>query len=172
MAYMPRDAKWFLARLVEEFLVEGHKRNIVHINYVLMEAKTPSEAYRKAIQLGKRSNSRWKNPRGETVTHRFLGLQELDVIHDPLEHGCEIMFIERLGMSRAGTRKLVRRKSELEAFLPIRSRPARPDYSSEEIMDMVAKELKRRKTAEPSAAPSRRPARRRTIRTSRKGGGR
>jgi hypothetical protein len=78
------------------------------------------------------------------VTHRFLGLRDLDVIHDPLEHGCEIMFFERLGMTAANTRKLVRKKLELEAFLPIRPRDGRPDYSSKEIMNKVAQELKKR----------------------------
>jgi hypothetical protein len=96
------------------------------------------------MQLGKRANSRWRNPKGELVTHRFLGLRDLDVIHDPLEHGCEIMYEERLGMTRANTRKLVRKKRDLEAFLPVRPRPNRPDYSSKEIMDMVARELKKR----------------------------
>jgi hypothetical protein len=155
MAYIPRNAEWFLAELVEEFRVEGHRRNVVHINYVLIKARTPLEAYRKAMQLGKMANSRWKNPKGEIVTHRFLGLRELDVIHDPLEHGCEIMYLERLGMTRANTRKLVRKKGELEAFLPVRPRPNRPDYSSKEIMDMVAEELKKQETAQ-TALPRRR----------------
>ena len=144
MAYIPKDAEWFLAQLVEEFRIQGHKRIVVHINYVLIQAKTPAEAYRKAIELGKRANNKWKNPKGEMVTHKFLGLRDLDVIHDPLEHGCEIMFIERLGMSNSGLHKLVRKKNQLEAFLPIRGRVGRPDYSSKEILDMIAKELKKR----------------------------
>jgi hypothetical protein len=131
MAYMPKDTKWFLAQLVQEFRVHGHKRNIVHINYVLIRAKKPAEAYRKTIALGKRVNIKYKNPEGETVTSRFVGLRDLDAVFEPLEDGCEIMFIERLGMSKSGLRKLVRNKGELEAFLPIRERRGRPDYSSE-----------------------------------------
>ena len=156
MAYVPKDAEWFLAQLVEEFRVQGHRRNVVHINYVLIKAGTPSEAYRKAMQLGKPANSRWRNPKGELVTHRFLGLRDLDVIHDPLEHGCEIMFFERLGMTAANTRKLVRKRRELEAFQPIRPRDNRPDYSSKEIMDRVAQELKRRNAGKPTALTRRR----------------
>jgi hypothetical protein len=139
MAYIPKDAEWFLAELVEEFVVHGYKRNAVHINYVLIQARTPDEAYSKAIKLGRQHQGTWKNPAGQTVTHRFVGLRDLDVIYDPLEHGCEIMFIERLGLSRAGLRKLVRKKKQLEAFrpVPIRRRRGRPDYSSKEILDMV-----------------------------------
>jgi len=143
MAFIPENARWFLAQHVAEIRVQRHKRNVVHINYVLIQAKGPQEAYRKAIELGKRGNTKYKNPDGETVTIRFLGLRDLDVIHDPLEHGCEIMFSERLGMTRAGIRRLLRKKAELEAFLPVRNRPSRPCYASKEIMDEVAKELAR-----------------------------
>ena len=148
MAYIPRDAEWFLAQHVEEIRVQGSKRNIVHINYVLVQAKNPREAYRKAIELGKRGNLRYKNPAGKTVTIRFVGLRDLDVIHDTLEHGCEIMFKERVGITKSGLRKLVRKKKELEAFLPVRDRPTRPDYSSKEIMDEVASRLKNNEGAE------------------------
>jgi hypothetical protein len=141
MAFIPENAQWFLAQHVEEIPVQRHKRNVVHINYILIQAKNPQEAYRKAIELGKRGNAKYKNPDGETVTIRFLGLRDLDVIHDPLEHGCEIMFSERLGMTRAGIRKLLRKKAELEAFLPIRNRPGRPCYASKEIIDKVAEKL-------------------------------
>jgi len=156
MAYVPKDAEWFLAQLVEEFRVQGHKRNVVHINYVLIQAKTPPEAYRKAMQLGKVSNNRWKNPKGEDVTHRFLGLRNLDVIYDPLEHGGEIMYNERLGMSRTALRKFVRKRNELEAFLPVGSTKGRPDFSSKEIMDMVAIRLKKRIRAEQARRKRRR----------------
>jgi hypothetical protein len=141
MAFIPKDAQWFLAQHVEEIRMQKHKRNVVHINFVLIRATTPEEAYRKAIELGKRGNARYKNPNGETVTIRFLGLRDLDVIHDSLEHGCEIMFSERLGMTKTGIRKLLRKKAELAAFLPIRNRPGRPSYASKEIMDEVAKRL-------------------------------
>jgi hypothetical protein len=145
MAYIPKDAQWFLAQHVEEIRVQGHKRNIVHINYVLIRARTPKDAYQKALILGKRGNAKYKNPEGKNVTVRFLGLRDLDVIPFPLEHGCEIMFTERLGVTEAGIRRLVRKKSELEAFLPIRERPGRPNYASRAVMDEFAREMAGRK---------------------------
>lgn len=156
MAYVPRDAEWFLAQLVEKLQIQGRKRNAVHINYVLIRASTPSEAYQKAIELGRRANGTWKNPDGRRVQRRFVGLRDLDVICEPLEQGCEIMSVERLGLSRTGLRKLVRKKSELEVFLPIRPRRGRPDYSSKEILEMAAKEIKSEKTAEPRGSRQRR----------------
>lgn len=156
MAYVPKDAEWFLAQLVEEFRVQGRRRNAVHINYVLIRANTPAEAYRKAIKLGRQANQTWKNSDRKRVSHRFVGLRDLDVIYEPLEHGCEIMSVERLGLSPTGLRRLVRSKSELEAFLPIRSRKGRPDYSSKEVLEMAAKEIKREESAEPPASRQRR----------------
>jgi Domain of unknown function (DUF4288) len=141
MAYVPKDAQWFLCQHVEEIRVQRHKRSIVHINYVLIQAKTPNEAYRKAIELGKEANMTYKNRAGETVTIRFLGLRNLDVIHDALEHGCEIMFYEHVGMTKAGIEKLVRKKEQLEVFLPVRKGRSVPDYASKDIMDELARQL-------------------------------
>ncbi len=145
MAYIPDNAKWFLAELVHEIQVQGSKRNVVHINYTLIEAATPEMAYRRATELGKFENSKYKNEEGKDVISRFIGLRSLDVIHDSLEHGCEIMFVEKLGVTPKGLTKLVRKKNQLEAFLPIRKRPGRPGYASGEIMIEAKERLKKKK---------------------------
>ncbi len=141
MAYVPEDARWFLADLVEEIRVEGTKRNLVHINHVIVEACSPEEAYSRAMELGEQSASEYSNGEGKKVSIFFRGLRNLDVIHDPLEHGCEIMFQEKLGVSEIGIQKLVRSKEQLEVFSPIRQRPGRPDYASKEVMDEVRSRL-------------------------------
>ena len=171
MSYIPEDAHWFIAQLVEEFRVEGSKRNAVHINYVLIEASRPEEAYRKALKLGQQANNEYENPEGKKVVHRFVGLRDLDVVYFPIEHGCEITFEERLGVRPAALRQLVRRKADLEAFrpVPLRRPRGRPDYSSKEIMDMVAERMKR---AERAASPNHHPARWQSVRKSWRGGGR
>ncbi|MDQ3117110.1 MAG: DUF4288 domain-containing protein [Verrucomicrobiota bacterium] len=144
MAYVPDDAHWFLANLVEEIQVEGAKRNVVHINYVIVEAASPEDAYKRAIKIGKQANQSYVNTHGKRVTIRFRGLNNLDVIHDPLEHGCEIMFRETLGLSESAIQKLLSLKGKLEVFSPIRRRPGRPDYASKEIMDEAHRELSKR----------------------------
>src|SRR6202521_1398870 len=98
MGFIPKDAKWYLADIVEEIRVEGDRRNVVHTNLALVRADSPDEAYAKAIALGKRGNTKYKNPEGKMVTIRFRGLKELNVIHDELEHGCEITFGEDIGV--------------------------------------------------------------------------
>lgn len=158
MSHIPEDAHWFIAQLVEEFRVEGSKHNAVHINYVLIEASSPEEAYQKAVELGRQANDEWDNPEGKKVIHRFVGLRELDVIYFPIEHGCEILFEERLGVGPAALRTLVRRKNDLEAFrpVPLRRPSGRPNYSSKEIMDMVDTELSKRKGADQAGCRRRR----------------
>lgn len=133
MPHIPKDAQSFLAQHVEEIQVGSRKGCLVHINYVLVEAKTPSEAYRKSLALGKETNAKYKNRAGETVIVRFLELGNLDVIQDPLEHRCEVMFSEHVGIVRAQIQKLVRKKEKLEVFRPVRSRSAVPDYASRNV---------------------------------------
>jgi hypothetical protein len=142
MAYVPDDAEWFLAQIVQEIRVAGSKRNIVHINFVIIHASSPKAAYHRAISLGKKGDLSYINELGKRVTIRFRGLRDLDVIYDSLDDGCEIMYTEKLGVTPKGLRKLVRPKQQLEIFLPIRERPGRPNFSSKEIMDEVNRKLK------------------------------
>jgi hypothetical protein len=135
MGYIPKDAEWFLADLVEEIRVAGSRRNIVHINTVIFRATSPEGAYQRAMASENRVTLSYENPHGQKVTIRFRGLGNLDVIHDPLGDECEIMYIEKLGLSKRGIRKLVRPKRKLQAFLPWRERRrGRPDYSSAEVV--------------------------------------
>ena len=142
MAHVPSDVEWFLAQLVMEIRVAGSKRNVVHVNFVLIHARSPEAAFKRATMIGKRGNSSYINELGKRVTIRFRGLRDLDAIYEPLEDGCEIMFTERLGVTEKGIRKLIRPKRDLEVFLPARGRPGRPNFSSKEIMDQVKRELR------------------------------
>ena len=55
MGFIPEDARWYLADIVLEHIIEGDSRNVVHINTHLVEAESPVEAYEKAVGLGRRS---------------------------------------------------------------------------------------------------------------------
>src|SRR4051812_3928978 len=107
MAHVPDNAEWFLADIVQEIRVGGSKRNIVHINSVIVHARSPQAAYVRATQIGRRSDTSYMNERGKRVTIRFRGLRNLDVIYDPLEDGCEIMYTEKLGVTEKRLRELV-----------------------------------------------------------------
>jgi len=94
------------------------------------------------VRLGKRSAISYKNLHGKMVTIRFRGLGNLHAIYHPLGDECEIMYREMLGVTERGIQKMVRPKRRLEVFMPIRERPGRPDFSSQEVMNELAKRLK------------------------------
>ena len=138
MGYVPTDAKWYLADIIEEIRVQGDRRNVVHTNRTLIRADSPNEAYRKALALGKQGNTRYKNPAGKTVTIKFCGLGELDVIHDELEHGGEITFSRDIAVSERNIKGRILPKNKLGVFAPMRPHRG-PDYASAEVTDELYK---------------------------------
>jgi hypothetical protein len=136
MGFIPKDAKWYLAEIVEEIRVEGDQRNVVHTNLVLVRADSPDEAYEKAMALGKQGNTKYTNHKGKTVTIRFRGLKDLNVIHDELEHGSEIIFTRNVGVSDKKIKNWILPRRRLGVFAPIRPHRG-PDYASAEVIEMV-----------------------------------
>lgn len=143
MGHIPENATWYVAELIMELAVDGDPRNVVHKNLVLIEAKSPEDAYRKALELGKAGENSYNNPEGKLVTVKFRGLGHLDVILDALEHGAEIQFEEHVGVSADQIKSWIRRKEELNVFVPIEQSSA-PDYSSAEVMNEAEKMVTRR----------------------------
>ena len=133
MPYIPTDAQWYLADLVVEIAVEGDPRRVVHINTVLVNADSPSDAYEKALELGAAQVSdSYLNPAGKQVDSRFVGLKDLAVIHDKLEHGAELFFVEKADMQPVEILAIVQPKEKLSIFTDIEP-SAGPDYSSGQI---------------------------------------
>jgi hypothetical protein len=148
MAYIPSDARWFIAEIVERIRVQGDPRAVVHVNLCLIEAAGPAMAYRKALALGKTADMTYRNPQGRKVSIEFLGLRELNVVHDPLEHGAELLHYRYLGLTAAGARKLVTRRTKLSVFRPT-ERPTGADFSSAEILDAALKRVHEAKARRP-----------------------
>jgi len=132
MAFIPDGAKWYLADLVVAISVGSRKKVTVHVNTVLVRADSPTEAHEKALALGRQEELRYENAQGEKVRFRFLGLRDLNVIHDELEHGCELIYSERLGRTMSQAKALVSRRSQLGVFAP-RVPSRAPDYMSGDI---------------------------------------
>ncbi len=104
MGYIPRDAKWYVADLVVSISVGRRKKVTVHVNTVLIRADSPAEAHEKAHALGQQHEARYPNEKGEAVRLEFLGLGELNVIHDGLEDGCELYWAQTVVHSPASPR--------------------------------------------------------------------
>ncbi len=117
MAYIPKDAEWYIADIVIEINVEDESENILHVNTTLIQANSPEEAYKKAIKLGKENEEEpYKNPSGKIVTTIFKGLDNLDVIHDKLEHGAELYFTQYTNISIDDMNNYVKPKEKLSVF--------------------------------------------------------
>jgi hypothetical protein len=160
VGFIPKDAKWYLAQIVEEIRVEGDRRNIVHTNDTLIRADSPAEAYNKAIAVGKQGNTKYKNPEGKTVAIKFRGLKNLDVIHDELAHGGEISFDRQIAVSENTIRSWILPKNRLGIFAPVRPHEG-PDYASAGVLQEVYKRFPHLKGVRgPGYKPENKPSRR------------
>jgi hypothetical protein len=131
MVYIPENPKWYVADIVEEFRIEGEPDNVVHINSLLIRADSPEEAHEAALLLG-HDDDHYKNVEGKHVTATFRGLRELSAIQGELEHGTELMWSKRTGLTEADMAKLVKPQPRLAVFAPIETisqcpSPARKD---------------------------------------------
>jgi len=140
MGFVPKDAEWYLAEIVQELTVEDDPRNVVWRNLTLVHASSPEDAYTRAISLGQEGDTEYLNPAGKLVTIRFRGLSYLDVIHDQLEHGAELMFHSSISVDKDDLQKMLRSKEELQLFLPI-EREEGPNVASGEIVQMLEDDL-------------------------------
>lgn len=134
MAYIPSNARWYLADIVLELVIEGDARNVVHTNLCLIEAASPEQAYKKALALGRKEKHSYTNTDGKQVRVVFRGLADLNVIHDELEDGAELAFSESVSFPEAKVRARLRRKKELGVFAPHRPSRRVPNYMPESIM--------------------------------------
>lgn len=151
MSKLPEDARWFYATLIIKIVVEGDPRNVMHANTVLVEARGAEDAYARALELGDGENRDDINPLGKRVTFTFVGVSELDEIGPVLDHGTELFFTEKVGLSDDEIAKRVCSKEELHLFKAKPERVDKPDYASVEIMDEVKKLLRGSGAGEPSS---------------------
>ncbi|MEO6811834.1 MAG: DUF4288 domain-containing protein, partial [Isosphaeraceae bacterium] len=99
MGFIPKDARWYLADIVLEHMIEDDSRNVVHVNTHLVEAESANQAYEKAVALGRNSEQGYINTAGKWVRVVFRGLRELNVIHDSIEDGAELTYSESVGVT-------------------------------------------------------------------------
>lgn len=133
MGYIPKSAKWYLAEIVEQITVEGDPRNVIHTDLVLVRADSPEDAYQKALELGIAGDQSYENPDGKRVTCHFRGLHDLNVIHDELEHGAELIYSEDLDLDESAIREWVAPKEKLGVFLPINPKTG-ANYASRDVV--------------------------------------
>jgi hypothetical protein len=134
MAYIPKDAKWYIADIILEIRIKNEPRNIVHTNTVLIRADSPNEAFDKAEELGAEAETSYENSEGNLVVISYRGLRSLNVIHDELEHGAELAYQEDVEVSEEKIRSWISSREELGVFAPIVSSENKPNYIAESVV--------------------------------------
>jgi len=108
--------QWYIADVIEEYRIEGYKRAFVWVNKHLIRANSGQLAYKKAIEIGKISNRKYKNTDNKRVHSIFRGLMNLLPIYEPLEDGAEIQWTDNGQMTEKAIRKLIAPKQRLQAL--------------------------------------------------------
>jgi hypothetical protein len=142
MAFIPKGAEWYIAEIVEEIRVDDDPRNVVLRNLTLIRADSPTEAYEKALRIGKKGEVEYDNPEAKRVRVSFRGISHLDVIPDKLEDGAELSFQSQHGVSQEEIAGILCPKEELDIFRKIRKLDV-PDFTSAEVLQEVEDLLKR-----------------------------
>lgn len=113
---------WYIAGIMLRFEVNGenngnlNRRCVAWENQHLVKAKNPDEAYKKALKIGKESESEYINTDGESVKWIFEGLTTLIALFEELEDGAEIIWIEHENKAFRTIRSRVKSKENLEVF--------------------------------------------------------
>jgi hypothetical protein len=139
MAFIPKDARWYLADVVLEHAVEGDVRNVVHVNVHLIGANSPERAYEKACALGREAEQVYANSDGKEVRVVFRGLRDLNVIHEALEDGAELSYERHESVPEDRPAGWVSRKKSLAVFRQRQSGFAtgEPNLMPESVMEML-----------------------------------
>ena len=143
------DGEWYVADLVMEITVLGATRNAVHRNLTLIRANSPTDAYEKALQFGRKAETSYDNPQGRLVTIEFRGVAQLDTLLEDLYDGGELTFEERVGVPPEEIRRMIPPRDQLRAFVP--PKPGRehdPDYRSAAVVRMASEGLTQPKESE------------------------
>lgn len=113
---------WYIAGIMLRFEFEGenkenpNRRSTGWENQHLIKAENPDAAYKKAIKIGKESESEYINTSGYKVRMIFEGLTTLIAVYENLEDGAEIIWIEHENKAVKSIIKRVKGKEDLEVF--------------------------------------------------------
>ncbi len=120
------NGDWFLVEIIEKLepvdvdKTQELRRVTTWGNYHLINAVTPSQAYDKAVKIGKRSNYKFTNSDKIKMKSEFLGIGDLLPIYEDLEDGAEILWHDYGFISAKRSDKIVKTKKELMSGLKLK----------------------------------------------------
>ena len=83
---------WFVAKIVSECLVDDETSSPLFDEQIfVLEADDSENAYQKALEIGRGTDTSYENNDGNLVTWKFRGLSHLDeILSDSIVSGTEI----------------------------------------------------------------------------------
>lgn len=85
MADSPETARWYIAELVEELILDGNIRNVIHRKTRVIFADCQEDAYEKALSLSQEHEPTYLNQTLDGAQTRYWGLTELNLLQPEAE---------------------------------------------------------------------------------------
>jgi hypothetical protein len=107
--------KWYVAEIIVRCRVgRAQSRKVLYDRQIkVFRATNHERAYRRALNLGKAENHRYKNSAGKTVHWEFVGLANLETLQDKrIVDGTEI----HSNLQRGNPKAEIRAKCDLTVF--------------------------------------------------------
>ena len=131
---------WYLADIVLENRIESDRRRVVHVNIILLKARSAQLAFDKATKIGRGYQITYKNTVGKRVWVKFRGINQLTTVAEKLADGVELRYSEMVLTSEKKLKNLVSPKSKLAVFSK-RRKPTEsdPNYGPQEVFSKLLK---------------------------------
>jgi len=114
---------WWIASYIQRVAWDDdpnpnpNKRCLAWENTIILQASDREAAFDKAMQLVSQDKSEFEDHDGNRKGHWvFEGLTSLLAIHDKLEDGAEVLWVEHKSRTIGRIRSWVKKKHELEVF--------------------------------------------------------
>jgi len=82
MADSPENARWFVAELIEELILSGSVRNVVHRKTRVIFADSHQDAFEKALALSTEHETSYLNQKHDSGQTRYWCFHELNLMGD------------------------------------------------------------------------------------------
>jgi site-specific DNA-cytosine methylase len=86
MADSSETARWYVAELVEELILDANVRNVIHRKTRVIFADSEEDAYEKALSLSSEHEITYLNQTHKSAQTRYWSLNELNLLQEEQSH--------------------------------------------------------------------------------------
>ena len=89
MADSSETARWYIAELVEELILDANVRNVIHRKTRVIFADSAEDAYEKALSLSSEHETTYLNQTHKSAQTRYWSLNELNLLQEEQAHAAQ-----------------------------------------------------------------------------------